>query len=111
MFAALVPLTTKVNISYPESYAGYFFYMISTIITFFLILAIWQYATRGNRLVDHDINREIISFVNKIILVGSSLALLVLFVTYFIPWFGYLGFISMAYVIIAIAYGHHKPFF
>jgi len=76
-----------------------------------MLLAIWQYATRGYRLVDRDISKETINFVNKIIIIGSSIALVVLLVTYFIPQFGYFGFVPMAYVILAIAYGPHKPFF
>jgi uncharacterized membrane protein len=111
MFAALVPLSTKVNSTYIDSYPGYVFYMGTTVITFLLLLVIWQYATRGYRLIDRDIGKEVINFVNKIIIIGSSLSIVVLIVTYFISWFGYLGFIPMGYVIIAIAYGHHKPFF
>jgi len=82
IFAALVPLSTKVSQEHPENYTGYVFFMLTTIITLLLVGVIWRYATSGNRLVDHDINGEIISFVNKIIIVGSSLALIVLFVTY-----------------------------
>jgi uncharacterized membrane protein len=109
MFAALVPLATKVTRVHIESYPGFAFYMFTTVITFLLLLTIWQYATRGYRLVDRDINREIISSINNIIIIGSALALVVLFVTYFIPWFGYFGFVPLGYVIIAIAYGYHKP--
>ncbi len=111
MFAALVPFSTKVNQLYPESYSGYAFFILTTVITFLLIMVIWRYATRGYRLVDQDISRETINFVNKIIIIGTILTLGVLIITYFIPWFGYTGFIPMIYVIIAIAYGHHKPFF
>jgi len=111
MFASLVPLATRVNQEYITSYPGYVFYMSTTVITFLLILVIWQYATKGCRLVDSDIDKEIINFVKKIILIGSTLAIIVLIATYFVSWFGYFGFIPMGYVIIAIAYGHHKPFF
>ena len=111
MFAALVPLSTKVNRVNPESYIGFVFNMLTMLITFFMLLAIWQYATRKYRLVDRDISKEIINFINKIIIIGSSIALVVLIITYFIPWFGYFAFIAMGYFIIAIAYGHHKPFF
>jgi uncharacterized protein YacL len=85
--------------------------MFTTIITFLLLLIIWQYATRGYRLVDRDISKDPINFVNKIIIIGSSIALIVVILSYFNLEFGYLAFVPMAYVIIAIAYGHHKPFF
>ena len=111
IFAALVPLSTKVSRVYEESYQGFAFNLLTTIITFLMLLIIWQYATRKYRLVDRDIDKEIINFVNKIIIIGSSLAFVVLIITYFIPVFGYMIFIPMFYVIIAIAYGHHKPFF
>ncbi|UCF12361.1 MAG: DUF1211 domain-containing protein [Thermoplasmatales archaeon] len=123
MFAALVPFSTVVNQAPVEhsvnshttevlnTYPAYAFNMLTTIITFLLLFVIWQYATRKYRLVDRDIRKEIINFVNKIIIIGSTIASIVLIITYFIPWFGYMAFIPMAYVIIAIAYGHHKPFF
>ena len=111
MFAALVPFSTKVNQLYPESYSGYVFFILTTVITFLFIMVIWRYATKGYRLVDQDLSRETINFVNKIIIIGTILILGVLIITNYIPWFGYMGFIPMIYVIIAIAYGHHKPFF
>jgi uncharacterized membrane protein len=111
LFAALVPLSTKVQRTYPDNYPGFAFNILTTVITFLLLLVIWQYATRKYRLVDRDINKEPINFVNKIIIVGASIALIVLIVTYFYPLFGYMAFVPMGYVILAIAYGHHKPFF
>lgn len=64
MFAALVPLSVKVNQEYPESYSGYLFKTLTTVITFLLLLVIWQYATRGNRLVDQEIDKEVVSFIS-----------------------------------------------
>jgi len=110
MFAALVPLSTKVSRTYPDSYPGYFFYVTSMVIAILLLLVIWQYATRGYRLVDRDIGGENISVVNGIIIISVSVILAVLVGAYFLPWFGWLGFIPLGYVIAATACGHHNPF-
>jgi uncharacterized membrane protein len=111
MFAALVPLSVKVNQEHIKSYPGYLFMILTTVITFLLLLMIWQYATSKYRLVNRDIDKKAVNFIKKIIIVGASLALIVLIFTYFEPNFGYMIFVPMIYVIIAIAYGHHKPFF
>jgi uncharacterized membrane protein len=111
MFAALVPLSVKINTEHPNSYPSFVFMILTTVITFLLILLIWQYATRKNRLVDQEFEKDIVWFINKIIIIGSSLCIAILIITYYISWLGYLVFIPMVYVIIAIAYGHHKPFF
>lgn len=115
MFASLVPFSTVVGTRYVEthsdSYPGFVFNMITMLITFWILLAIWRYATNGYRLVDKDMDKEIINFVNKIIIVGSSLAVLIVILAFLNRDLGFLAFIPMAYVIIAIVYGHHKPFF
>lgn len=110
IFAALVPLSVKVNRTYPDSYPGFAFNMFTTVITFLMLLVIWQYATRGYRLVDHDIDKHNISIIKYIIINGSIIAIIVTIITYFISWVGWFAFVPMIYVIISIAYGHHKPF-
>jgi len=111
MFAALVPLSTKVNRTYLESYAGFVFYFATTVISILVLLTIWQYATRGYRLVDGGLDKQCISFVNKIILVGVALMAVALVAAYFVAWTGYFGFVALVYVIVATARGHHQPFF
>jgi len=111
MFAALVPLSTKVTRIYPDSYPAFLFYFATTVISILLLFAVWQYATRGYRLVDRDIDIQCISFVNKIIAVGVALMAVALVGAFFVSWMGYFGFVALIYVILATARGHHKPFF
>jgi len=109
ILAALVPLTTKVNQVHVDSYPGYVFYTISTVFSMWFLLVIWKYATSGHRLVAKDLNQKSIDFINNIILWSTMLFVLIVAVTYFVPWFGYLGFIPMGYVIASIATGNDRP--
>ncbi len=118
MFAALVPFSTnvlKANRLLPGSpvhcYTASAFYYTSTIVTFLVLLGIWQYATRGYRLVDRDIDERIISQINKVFIVGVTLMAPAVVFSYFIPQAGYIGFLALAYVIAATAYGRHGSFF
>ena len=111
MFAALVPLSTKVTRAYQDSYPAFAFNFATTVISVLLLLAIWQYATRKRRLVDPDIDKQCISFVSKVILVGTALMTVALISAYFVAWMGYFGFVALGYVVIATASGHYKPSF
>lgn len=111
IFAALVPLATKVNnISDYQSLNATLFYLATTVVSILLLLVIWVYATRGNRLVDKDLDKRTISFVNKTILIGTVIFLVPTFFSFFIPEIGYIAFFSLVYMIVATAYGDHIPF-
>lgn len=111
MFAALVPLATKVNNTYEyQSTNGLLFYTATTVISILLLLVIWIYATRGYRLVDKDLDRQTISFVTNTILIGTLIFLISIVGSFIIPEVGYLGYLSLVYMIIATAYGDHIPF-
>jgi uncharacterized membrane protein len=81
------------------------FFTVTTIATILMLLAIWQYATRGYRLVAPDIDKRIISAINKVILVGVTVNTIGVVVSIFIPWAGYLGFVAMGYMIVMTGYG------
>jgi uncharacterized membrane protein len=112
MFAVVVPLGTKLN-NYTEyqTVYGSVFFSITSLISILLLLVIWLYATNGYRLVDNNLDKKIISFVKNIILISSGIFLISIFGSYIIPEIGYLGFLSLAYMIIATAYGDYIPFF
>jgi uncharacterized membrane protein len=111
LFAVLVPLGTKLN-NYREyqNNFGLLFFTSTSLISILLLLVIWIYATRGNRLVDSDLDKHTIAFVKNTILIGSSIFLISIVGSYFIPKFGYFGFVSLIYMIIATANGHYIPF-
>jgi uncharacterized membrane protein len=111
MFAVVVPLGTKLNnyIEYQTVYGSVFF-SITSLISILLLLVIWIYATNGYRLVDNDLDKRIISFVKNIILISSGIFLISILGSYIIPEIGYLGFLSLVYMIIATAYGKYNPF-
>ncbi len=107
IFAALVPFSAKVmsenNVllatTNSEMNAAYGFFTITTIASILSLLAMWQYATRGYRLVDPDIDPRIIPMISRIILVGTAVNVLGVALSTFIPWAGYIGFIAMVYMI------------
>jgi hypothetical protein len=75
-----------------------------------LLLVIWIYATRDYRLVDNDLDGHTISFIKKVILIGSGIFFISIVGSLIIPEFGYIGIISLVYMIIATAFGDHIPF-
>lgn len=113
IFAALVPFSAKVmsenNIllatTNSEMNAAYGFFTITTIASILTLLAMWQYATRGYRLVDPDIDERIIPTISRIILVGTTVNVLGVALSTKIPWTGYIGFIAMVYMIFMTARG------
>ena len=112
MFAVVVPLGTKLNnyIEYQTVY-GSIFFSITSLISILLLLIIWIYATNGYRLVDNNLDKRKISFIKNVILISSGIFLISIFGSYIIPEIGYLGFLSLAYMIIATAYGDYIPFY
>jgi uncharacterized membrane protein len=111
LFAALVPLATKVNNAYEyQSENGLIFYSTTVVISILLLLVIWVYSTQGYRLVDKDLDKRTISFVSKTILIGCVLFIIPTAASFIIPEAGYFGYVSLAYMIFATAYGDHIPF-
>ena len=111
MFAALVPLATKVNNTYEyQSQFGTLFYTFTTVVSILLLLVMWIYATRGYRLVDKNLDKKTIMFVTKTIIIGTVIYLISIVGSYIIPEIGYLAYVSLAYMIIATSYGDHIPF-
>jgi uncharacterized membrane protein len=112
MFAALVPLATKVNNTYEyQSTNGLLFYFTTTVISVLLLLAMWIYSTRGYRLIDKDLDKKTISFVSKTILIGTVIFFISLIGQFINEYIGYLAFVALFYMIIATAYGDHIPFY
>lgn len=111
IFAALVPLATKVNNTFEyQSQFGTLFYTATTVISILLLLVTWIYATRGYRLIDKNLDKRTIMFVTKTITIGTFVFLISIVGSLIIPEVGYLAYISLAYMIIATAYGDHIPF-
>ena len=109
MFAALVPLSTKVNNSLPSNYSLLFYYM-TAVISMWILLIMWKYATTGYRLVDKNIDKLDMDFVTYTTIIGTGSFGIVAIGQFFFPVLGYLGFVVLGYVIIATAYGHYIPF-
>jgi hypothetical protein len=74
-----------------------------------MLLVIWQYATRGYRLVDRDIEKRIIPTLTKVMLIGPAIMLISVVLERFIAVAGLLGFVAVAFMIIVTAYGRFRP--
>jgi uncharacterized membrane protein len=111
LFAVLVPIGTKLNnyVEYQSAF-GLVFFSSTSLISILLLLLIWIYATRGYRLVDDDLDEHTISFVKKVILIGSAIFLLSILGSQIIPELGYIGIGSLIYMIVATATGSYIPF-
>jgi uncharacterized membrane protein len=109
MFAALVPLATKVNNTQGGTYSLLFYY-VTTVISIMMLYIIWKYATWNYRLVDRDLDKRNISFVSNTILIGTGIFTISLVGQYFVEILGYLGFVSLIYVISATTTGNYIPF-
>jgi uncharacterized membrane protein len=111
LFAVVVPLGFKLN-SYREyqTSVGVIFFTSTSLISILLLLVIWIYATSGYRLVDRDLDKSKITFVRNVILIGSGIFLISIIGSLINPEIGYLGYISLIYMIVATAYGNHIPF-
>jgi uncharacterized membrane protein len=115
MLASLVPFSTKVTMVnetlLPESEwtAADGFFVVTAIATLLMLLIIWQYATRGYRLVDRNIDERIISVLTKVMVIGPTIMLIGVVLERFIAWGSLLAFVAMAFMIIATAYGRYRP--
>ena len=107
-FASLVPFWTRMLNENPGIYRVILYYGVFMIVTFFILLAIWIYATRGYRLVDRDIDKRTISVLKKVILIGSSIVALGVAVSYVTLWAGYLFWVAGAFFVITTAIGRHR---
>ncbi len=92
-----------------EGTAASEFFVFTTVGTILVLLVIWQYATRGHRLVDPDIDERIIPTLTRVILTGVVIMLVGVVLSYFIPWAGYLGLVAMAFMIVVTSYGRYRP--
>jgi uncharacterized membrane protein len=111
LFAVLVPIGTKLNnyVEYQSTF-GLVFFSATSLISILLLLVIWIYATREYRLVDNDLDDHTISFVKKVILIGSAIFLISILGSQIIPELGYIGIVSLIYMIFATATGSYIPF-
>jgi len=111
LFAVLVPIGTKLNsyVKYQTTF-GLVFFSSTALISILLLLAIWIYATKGYRLVDKDLDKHTITFVKKVIMIGSGIFIISIVSSFIIPELGYIGLIALAYMILATAFGDHIPF-
>jgi uncharacterized membrane protein len=111
LFAVLVPIGTKLNnyVEYQSTF-GLVFFSSTSLISILLLLVIWIYATRGYRLVDKDLDEHTIAFVKKVILIGSGIFIISIIGSQIIPELGYIGILSLVYMIIATAFGDYIPF-
>ena len=113
IFAALVPFSAKVlsvnealfATSESEMNAASIFFTVTTIASIMTLFAMWQYATKGHRLVDPDLERGIISGFRKVILVGTIINLIGVLLSIFVPFAGYIAFIALVYMIFMTARG------
>lgn len=107
IFAALVPFSAKV-LSFNEALiatadsemnSASVFFTTTTIASIFILFAMWQYATRGYRLVDPDIDTRIISALSRVIMVGVTINVIGVGLSIFVPWAGYLSFFALVYML------------
>lgn len=118
ILAALVPYATKVLQVNEALFRGVQdkgwdaaggFFVITTIATILVLLIMWQYATRGYRLVDRDIDERIITVLNKVILIGVAIMSIGMVLSVFFPPAGSISLVAVAFMIIATAYGRYRP--
>jgi uncharacterized membrane protein len=107
--ASLVPFWTEVLNLNEGIFRVILSYGLYMIFTFFVLLVILEYSTRGYRLVDRDIDERTISVLKKVILIGSSIVAIGVVFSYFTPYAGYLLFVAGSFFVITTAYGRHRP--
>jgi uncharacterized membrane protein len=117
VFAALVPFSAKVlsenNLllatSESEMSTAFGFFNITTIASILTLLIMWQYASRGYRLIDPDMDERIVPAISRVILTGVIITFIGFILTFLIPWAGYIGLFAMVYMIVMTAYGRYRP--
>jgi uncharacterized membrane protein len=117
VLAALVPFSTKalmvnealIPTAGSEPNAAGTFFNVAAIGSILLLLAMWQYATRGHRLVAGDIDARTVSGINRVILIGVAIMSAGILLSYVFPLGALLGFVAMAFVVIATARGRYRP--
>jgi uncharacterized membrane protein len=111
LFAVIVPVGAKLNsyVEYQTTF-GLVFFSSTSLISILLLLVIWIYATRGYRLVDNNLDIHTISFVKRVILIGSAIFLFSIIGSQIISELGYIGIASLIYMILATATGNYIPF-
>ena len=114
MLAALVPYSAKVLMvneaiiagESETSAAGAFFGAI-TVATLLALLAMWQYATRGCRLVEHTIDQRTVRTLSRTMLIASIAMALAIGLSYLVAAVGFIPFVIMVYMIVTTARGRH----
>jgi uncharacterized membrane protein len=107
-FASLVPFWTRMLNENPGVYRVILYYGVFMILTFFILLAIWIYATSSFRLVNRDIDVRTISVLKKVILIGTLIVAIGVACSYITLWAGYIFFVAGAFFVITTAYGRHR---
>jgi uncharacterized membrane protein len=105
--AVLRANTTLVPGEEADSSIPYSFFSGTTFLTILMLLGMWQYATRGNRLVDPGIDRRIVSALTRTILIGSGVTFAGFTLSFYIPIASVLGFFAMFFMIVITAYAKH----
>lgn len=117
VLAALVPFSTKAlmvnealipTVEGEPNSAGMFF-NVATIGSVLMLLAIWQYATRGRRLVDANMDARTASGISRVIVIGVAIMTAGILLSYIFPLGAFLGFVAMAFVVMATARGRYRP--
>ncbi len=108
-FASLVPFWTRILNENPAVYRVILYYGSFMIVTFFILLAIWIYATKRYRLVDRNIDKRTVSVLKKVIIIGSFIVAFGVAVSYITAWAGYIFWVAGAFFVITTAYGRHRP--
>jgi uncharacterized membrane protein len=117
ILAALVPFSTKalmvnealIPTAGSEPNAAGTFFNVAAIGSILLLFAMWQYATRGHRLVRADIDARTVSGINRVILIGVAIMTAGILLSYIFPLGALLGFVALVFVIIATARGRYRP--
>lgn len=105
-FASMVPFWTAFQVENGERPEAIAYYGVAMISTFLTLLAIWVYATWGNRLVADSVPRRVVRRMITVIAIGSIMVLAFSFGNMAFPGMGFLLFVPAAWFIYWSAWGH-----
>jgi len=108
---AMVPFWTSVLNTNRGNYTGIAYYGTYMVVANLVLLVMWEYSTRGYRLVSPDIDERIVSFLKNVILVGSSMVALVVMGSFINTYIRFAFYVPAAFFIISTARGPYKSFF
>ena len=69
MFVAIVPFTTTMLVEYTNNHISIQVYCVNLIILGIILIAHWEYAIRGHRLINKDLNMKDLRFITKMMMV------------------------------------------